>query len=59
MTLDKTKPYCTVYGDPVVRYEQDGRKYTREGHPVVETKVDVKTLTGVDRKNYFRNLVMK
>jgi len=47
--LTKTKPYCTVYGHPVIRYEQDGKKYTREGHPVVE----------VEKKDFKRPVITK
>jgi hypothetical protein len=62
VTLDRKRPYCTVYGDPLVRYEQDGKKFTRDGHQVVvveptDMPQEVKPLTGKARRDYFRNLV--
>jgi hypothetical protein len=65
VTLDRKRPYCTVYGDPIVRFEQDGKKFTRDGQQVVivepsdmpqEVKLEVK-LTGKARRDYFRNLM--
>lgn len=68
MSFDPKRPYCTVYGHSIIRYEQDGKKYTKDGHPVVEaipvdatpqnvTPADVKHMSKKDRKEYFRKLV--
>jgi hypothetical protein len=62
VTLDRKRPYCTVYGDPIVRFEQDGKKFTRDGQQVVivepsDMPQEVKPLTGKARRDYFRNLV--
>jgi hypothetical protein len=32
--LDKTKPYGLIYGDPKLRFEQEGHLYDWNGEPV-------------------------
>ena len=36
MEIDRQKPYATIYGGPIKRYEQDGIYYDLSGNQVVE-----------------------
>jgi hypothetical protein len=33
--LDKNKPFDVVYGDPSIRFEQDGKKFDHKGVEIV------------------------
>ena len=40
MEIDRQKPYATIYGGPIKRYEQDGIYYDLSGNEVVEKDID-------------------
>lgn len=58
--LDKTKPYGTVYGHDVARYEQDGKLYTGTGAPVEPPRSDLVIETDqVDSASIFLKNILK
>jgi|TARA_R110002051_G_scaffold298435_1_gene365265 hypothetical protein len=38
--IDRQKPYATIYGGPIKRYEQEGVYFDSSGNEVVEKDVD-------------------
>ena len=40
MEIDRQKPYATIYGGPIKRYEQEGIYFDSSGNEVVEKDVD-------------------
>ena len=40
MEIDRQRPYATIYGWPIKRYEQDGIYYDLSGNEVVEKDID-------------------
>ena len=53
--LDKTRNYGLVYGDPKVRYEQDGILFDPAGRPLITKTENVISMNQSERmKQYWQ-----